>query len=129
MSTPVNTNDMRNATIRRLIAEGLDYNSPPYNQGDVVVIPPLQPVDVVVIPPLQVYDSPPPNQIMARYPRDPPSNERPPMREFLANGGYLPQRLVFQPGATQQSPAVPLSERTEAHRSLAVPVACIQLEY
>ena len=116
MSTLVNTNDMRNATIRRLIAEGLDYNSFPFND-DMVVIPPLQPDDVVVIPPLQVFDSPPPNQIMGD-PENPPSNPRP-IRDLLANANivFIPRHLVFL-GATVQTPLRDPSERTTTHRSL-----------
>ena len=116
MSTSVNCNDvrcndMRLATMSQSAKYGLTYNSPPYNQGEEAAPPSLQPDDVV-------YDSPHPNQVMPGDPRDPPSNERPPMRDFLANQGFIPQRLVFLPGATQQSPTVPLSERTAIHRRL-----------
>ncbi len=131
MSTPVNKNDMRLATIRQSIKYGLTYDSFPFDSfpcdssscdEEEIVIPPLQQNNVV-------YDSPPLNQIMAGDPLYPPSNQRPPMREHLANEGYVPQRLDFQAGATQQSPSVPLSGHTKAHRSLNVSVACIQLDY
>jgi len=122
MSTPVNKYDMLRATIEISLAHGLNYNSFPYNSfpydEEEIVIPPLQQDNVV-------YDSPPQNQIMAGDPRDPPSNARPPMREHLANGGYVRQRLVFQPSAVEKSPVAALSERTKTHRPLAGSVALV----
>jgi len=124
MSTPVNSNRvdrnaMRKATIKISLERGLNYNSFPYDSSscdeEEAETPSPQPEEEIVIPPLQVFDSPPPNQIMGD-PENPPSNPRPPMREHLANGGYVPQRLVFP--RTVLTPLRDPSERTITHRSL-----------
>lgn len=74
MSTRVDRNAMRNATIEISLEHNLSYYSPPYNDEKEAETPsPQQVHGTPRRPPLQVFNSPPSQQIMPGTPRRPPS--------------------------------------------------------